>query len=211
MNLQVLPTGAFSANCYVIWNEPDKAVVIDPGADPDKITSILNKSKLTPCVYLLTHGHYDHIAATGEMLKACPAPVKLHENDAAWAFSRVNSFPPYYKPLEKPEQLESNIKDGGILESGTLKIKIIETPGHSPGSVCFYVDGCGMLFSGDTLFAASVGRTDLPGGDWDTLMSSLNKLMNIGDDVKVYAGHGGATTIAKERRTNPYIVNMANK
>ena len=205
MQARVIPTGDYSANCTVVWNEPDKAFVIDPGADGGDLLEFLRENGLTPSAYLLTHGHLDHLSALPEMLASMPAPVYMNKKDALWAFTKINFIPGYVQPEQKPEILVDDIIDGSIIEAGSLKAKVITTPGHTPGGVCYFFEEESLLVAGDTLFNGSVGRTDLPGGDWGLLASSLSKLMELNDDVVVVCGHGQNTTIGAERRDNPYI------
>ena len=156
--------------------------------------------------YVCTHGHADHINALAELHAARPAPVAMHSNDWAWAFSERNQIAPYYSVPQKP-----NIDGFLPLEEssewafGALRFQCIETPGHTPGSCCLLFTDAGILVAGDTLFKGSCGRTDLPGGDPRQLAASLNKLKQLPDDVRVFPGHGPSTTIGIERRTNFYM------
>lgn len=205
MQARVIPTGDYSANCTVVWNEPGKAFVIDTGADAEDLLEFLRENGLTPAGYLFTHGHLDHISALPEMLASMSAPVYMHKKDALWAFSKINFIPGYVQPEKKPENIVDDIIDGSIIKAGSLKARVITTPGHTPGGVCYFFDDESLLVAGDTLFNGSVGRTDLPGGDWGLLAASLSKLMELDDDVVVVCGHGQNTTIGAERRDNPYI------
>jgi hydroxyacylglutathione hydrolase len=205
MQLKILPTGAFAANCSIVWNEPDKAMVFDPGADAALLIDELRKNDLTPCAYILTHGHIDHISALPEMLEEMPAPVYMHKNDAIWAFTPINSIDGYESVKNMPKNIVTDITDGSVIEAGTLTARIICTPGHTPGGMCCFFESENLLIAGDTLFNGSVGRTDLPGGDWNTLETSLSKLMELDDSTAVICGHGPNTTIGNERNANPFI------
>ena len=202
LKLITLPTGAFDANCHIAWNETDRALLIDPGADADDILRTLAKNKLTPAGILCTHGHCDHISAVGEILAQFPnLPVVMAEQDVVWAFTPLNSIPPYYDaPTSKPATLRNT-----VFAAGTLNFTLLPTPGHSPGSVCFVSESDRAIFTGDTLFDGSIGRTDLPGGDMATMRRSLSRLLTLPDDYAVHPGHGDSTTIGAQRRTNPYL------
>ena len=205
MNIECIPTGMYEANCLFLWNDPNQVWVVDPGADGDALVKALRKRKLTPCLVLLTHGHFDHIGAVNEIVKAYPGiPVYLSALDAEFAFSPVNQT--YgYPPTERPATLDTSFGDGDTLSAGGLSARILQTPGHTPGSRCFYFKANKVLVTGDTLFCGSCGRTDFPGGSWKEMGESLKRLRQLPDDTVVWCGHGPDTTIAQEKQGNPYF------
>ena len=205
MNIRLLAVGAFEENCILAWDDPAKAVIVDPGDETPVILSALRSNGLAPAAVLLTHGHIDHVAALDDLLAAFPGlPVHLHAGDAAWAFTPVNRIPPYLRVPDRPDSLR-DVSEGAVLSFGGLDFTVLHTPGHSPGSVCYHLAKEGVLLSGDTLFAGSVGRTDLPGGDTDTELRSLERLMALPDETQVYPGHGPSTTVGRERAFNPFV------
>ena len=204
MNQKVLSVGPYEVNCTVLWNDPAKAWVVDPGYDAEEILSILEQNGLTLGVVVLTHSHFDHISALNKILEDKNTPVYMHKADEPFAFSSMNTMPPY-PPTEKPQSIIFDKDEGDTLECGGLKAQIITTPGHTPGGWCLYFKEENLLIAGDTLFSGSVGRTDLPGGDWDTLEASLQKLKVLPDETRVICGHGPATTIGTEKKNNPYL------
>lgn len=204
MNFHVLPVGPYEANCSVLWEDPSQAWVVDPGADGGEILGFLEKKGLQAGAVVLTHGHFDHVSAVNEVLAKYPVPVHLHAEDAAWAFSPMNAMPPY-RPTRRPATLATDRRDGDILACGGLSARLIHTPGHTPGGWCLHFEAQKLLVAGDTLFAGSVGRTDLPGGSWDQLEASLHRLTALPDDTRVICGHGPMTTLGVEKRSNPYF------
>ncbi|NLL82815.1 MAG: MBL fold metallo-hydrolase [Lentisphaerae bacterium] len=205
MNSEIIVVGSFEVNCVVIWDDPKLAWVIDPGADPDAIMGFLKRHDLEVGLYFLTHGHIDHISALDGVLAKHPAPVHLHSGDVAWAFSNLNRFPPYNRVPQRPATLQPTSTPAERLAVGGVTAEIIETPGHSPGGQCLWFKDGDLLISGDTLFASSVGRTDLPGGSGRVLQESLRRLTKLPEQTLVIPGHGPTTTIGDEKRHNPYI------
>ena len=174
MQLEILTVGELEVNCVVLWSGPAQAWVVDPGADADRIRDCLERHQLTIAQYVCTHGHIDHICALNELLATHPAPVWMHADDAKWAFTALNRLPPNYPNApRRPATLQTTLTDGGTLALGGIEARIICTPGHTPGGICLYWEPAHLLLTGDTLFAGSVGRTDLPGGDWRRLQRSL--------------------------------------
>lgn len=204
MIIEKLTLGPIMANCFIIGCEETKeAAVIDPGDEADKILMALAELKLTVKYIINTHGHFDHVGANKRLSEVTKAPILIHTLDApllnqlsataaAWGLKTENS--------PKPDRL---LEDGDTITFGTITLKVIHTPGHSPGGISLYTDG--HVFVGDTLFAGSIGRTDFPGGDYEVLIAGIrNKLFLLGDDVKVHPGHMGDTTIGTEKKTNPF-------
>jgi glyoxylase-like metal-dependent hydrolase (beta-lactamase superfamily II) len=205
MTYSLISVGAFEVNCAVVRGAQDEAWVIDPGEDAAAIIATLRRDKLRLVRIILTHGHIDHISALDGLLAAYPdTPVTLHPDDAAWAFGAMNRFPPYHDVPQRPASL-AGAADGDMLADGTLRAEVLHTPGHSPGCICLLFAEDGVLFTGDTLFAGSVGRTDLPGGNGAKLARSLKRLAALPGTLTVIAGHGPATTIAAECRANPFL------
>jgi hydroxyacylglutathione hydrolase len=204
MQIEPIVVGAFEVNCYIVTGTENRALVIDPGADAEDITAALQARNLTVAAYLMTHGHMDHISGLADMVERCPAPVLMHPDDAAWAFTELNAMPPYY-PVPRATPVEPLLVDGYTTQLAGQAISIIATPGHTTGGVCIYLPDDKVLITGDTLFAGSVGRTDLPGGDSRILATSLARLRDLPGDITIYPGHGGSSTIAHEKQTNYFM------
>lgn len=204
MNIQSLVVGPVAANCYILSDAAGEGIVIDPGGDAPTILEAIKKENLKINAVLNTHGHSDHIGANDAVRDATGAPLYIHAADENMLTDpRANlSLFMGSKIISRPA--EYHLKEGDILHFGDIELKVLHTPGHSPGGVCFVGDG--VVFSGDTLFAESVGRTDFPGGSMSQLLSEIKeKLMKLPDDTVVYSGHGPVTTIGWERQYNPYI------
>lgn len=205
MNINTIVVGAFDVNCFIVDLDGSSALIIDPGADADRISSFLQEKHLVPCAYLLTHGHFDHITGLKDLHDEFPAPVALHDKDASWAFTKQNEMLPYYKAPLSPGPVEFLLGNLASIPSLGIQCDVIPTPGHTPGSVCFHLPAHALLFTGDTLFAGSVGRTDLPGGSSRTLASSLELLKSLPDETRIFPGHGPFSTIGEEKRTNYFM------
>ena len=188
MILKSLVLGPYGTNCYIVGAEAGgDGMVIDPGDEPKRIIQAIKDSKLNIKIIVITHGHGDHIGALEEIKKVTGAKTAIHEADA--------------NDLDKPADIL--LKGGESLTAGNLRFLVIHTPGHSPGGICLY--GHGILFSGDTLFNFSVGRTDLGGSMSQLLNGIFTKLLVLPDSTKVYPGHGPATNIGDEKHSNPFL------
>lgn len=194
MKPEVLTVGPLGTNCYLV-RQPDRedCVVIDPGYQPQDILLVARRLGRSITAILLTHGHFDHVTAVKELAAAADCAVYISEKDLSLP-RYLTGGRLYYTHLYRP---------GETLELGGMEFQILETPGHTAGSVCILTGD--SLFSGDTLFAGSCGRTDLPGGSPRDLRASLRRLAGLPGDYAVYPGHGDATTLEKERRENPYM------
>ncbi len=209
MNVEILSVGPFEVNCAIVWGDAKQALVIDPGHDAADIEAVLRKNGLAVAAYLLTHGHADHLCALDELHRKHPAPVYIHAEDYKWAFGQQNQIQPYYPVPGKPatEFIHPEVsKDWKISD---LRFQCLETPGHTHGGVCYYFEKEKVVFTGDTLFKGTCGRTDLPGGDGRILAQSLKKLAALPDDVTVHAGHNESTTIGYEKGTNFFMQQAA--
>ena len=205
MHIETLVVGSLEANCYLVWSEPRQAIVIDPGADADVVSSALDEHGLDVAAYLLTHGHVDHISGLARLYRREAAPVGIHSLDGSWSFESENHLPPFYGSPERPPNIYRDLGHGQKWEDGGMAYTVLSTPGHTPGSVCFWFPEDHSLFSGDTLFAGSVGRTDLPGGNPRALARSLARIAALPEDTAVYPGHGQQTMISREKRCNPFM------
>ena len=216
MNRTTFEVGTFEVNCSIL-SENGKAIVVDPGADATHIRAELKKQELDLAAILLTHAHFDHIGAIPELQRTCPGiPVFISAADAKIISHPFNQFPPDYPLVEGMEGIKDakDLKDFLASIGWTTAVEVIDTPGHTPGGVCYLFDSSSAkatedkpstLFSGDTLFCGSVGRTDFPGGDMATLQRSIEKLKALPGDTIVVPGHGLETTIAREVASNPFL------
>ena len=199
MIIKTIQVGELRTNCYIVASGKTKeAIVIDPGDEPEKIMDAIESEKLRPILIVNTHAHPDHVGGNFKLAERYDIVAALGED----GYKLIEDFKGYFEDFSglKIEDLsiEKLLKDSNVIEIGELKFKVIKTPGHSKGSICLY--GNGVLFSGDTLFAGTYGRTDIPGGSEDEMQESIARLMELPDDTKVYPGHGVPTTILEERK-----------
>ena len=206
MIIATLPVGMIQTNCYIAGCEETKeGVIIDPGGHPERILAEVERYGLAIKFVLNTHAHFDHTDANGAIVQATGAPLGLHPQDQPLlkASGGAAMFGLQADP-SPPPTLE--LHDGDELEIGTLRIRVLHTPGHTPGHVCFYEADQGVLFDGDVLFYRGIGRTDLPGGNWHELMASIQQvLFALPEQTVIYSGHGPATTIGEEKQLNPWL------
>ena len=202
INIHTLPLGSYQTNCYIVYEEAaSSCAVIDPGYSPERVLEFAGKLGLTVDAVLLTHGHFDRVGGVEAIVKATGCALWMREGDYTQHKNPQNDF---FYPIHDCDFTEVQFcEEGEQIHAGGLTFTAIETPGHTWGSVCYACEGA--LFSGDTLFAGACGRTDLPGGDWQTIMLSLERLAELEGDFTVYPGHGESTTLETERKTNPYM------
>ena len=203
--LEVLSPGLFQTNCYLVGcPQTRQALVLDPGGEAPPILERAKALGLTISLIVNTHGHYDHIVGNAELVRATAAPLAVHELDAPLLSAPQYDFSILLGLHREPSQPTRLLRHGDSVDVGTLSFQVLHTPGHTPGCVCLL--GHGILFSGDTLFHLGVGRTDLPGGDMDTLIRSLAEVvLPLDEGLTVYPGHGPQTTIGYEKRYNPFL------
>ncbi len=199
--------GALGVNCYILGcEETREAVVIDPGDEAERILSRLKQLNLNPVTIVNTHGHFDHVGGNSQMFQATGATLHIHPADAGMLGDVARVAKMYGLHGENSPPADKLLEDSSFICFGRQRIKVIHTPGHTAGGCCLYIEEEKMLISGDTLFADSIGRTDLPGGSLTQLLESIKeKLFLLPEQVKVYPGHGSATTIGHEKRHNPYL------
>ena len=206
MIIKELAVGPIMANCYVIGcEETREAVVIDPGDESDRILQVLANENLKLKYIINTHGHFDHVGANKEMKTATGADILIHSLDEPM-LSHLSQAARQFglDGVENSPPSDRAIDDGDEITFGNITLKVIHMPGHSRGGIALHTDG--VVFVGDSLFAGSIGRTDLPGGDYRTLISSIkDKLFQLPDDTEVYTGHGPRTTIRAEKISNPFV------
>jgi glyoxylase-like metal-dependent hydrolase (beta-lactamase superfamily II) len=204
--LHTIQVSITQTNCYIVGcEETREGVVIDPGGHPERILAVLKKSGLTIRYVLNTHCHFDHMGANAEIVAATQAPLALHP--AEIPLLRASGGAEWFGvPVTESPLPDQELADGQVLEVGRLRFRVLHVPGHSPGGLAFYEPDEGVVFDGDVLFAEGVGRTDLPGGDWETLVRSIRQvLFALPDETVVYPGHGPKTTIGCEKRHNPWV------
>ncbi len=204
-----LVVGPLQVNCFIVADEKTReAVVIDPGDDAGDILKVVREKGLTVKYIVNTHGHFDHVGANKALKDATGAELLIHEEDApVMASAPLQSRAFGMNAISSPPA-DRFVKQGDVITAGDVSLKVLHTPGHSPGGISLLEQG--MVFTGDALFAGSIGRTDLPGGDLMTLLRSIKtNLMSLPDDTKVFCGHGPASTIGDERNDNPFLNKQA--
>jgi glyoxylase-like metal-dependent hydrolase (beta-lactamase superfamily II) len=211
LDVEMLTVGQIAENCYLLRQEgSDKLLIVDPGDEAERILSAVAATSAAVEAILVTHCHFDHIGAVAPVAAATGAPVYCPEIEVP-VLADIMSFVPYpgFGPFESYEADET-VAGGETLELAGLQLDVIFTPGHSPGHVTYAVSGEEAIFSGDVLFQGSVGRVDLPGGDWPTLLSSIGTLVDgHSAETVVHPGHMGTTTLGAERATNPFLAELA--
>jgi len=204
---EVLPVGALQCNCSILGDETSReAIVVDPGDDIPRIVAILNRHNLTVKQILITHAHIDHIAGAARLKKLTGAPILYNPRDLPLV--KMMDMQAGWLGMATPEvhPPDDTLEDGQVIAITGISGNVLHTPGHTQGSVCLHLPRHNLLLAGDTLFAGSVGRTDLPGGDGPTLIRSIHdKLLTLPDSTIVVPGHGSRTSIGEERDSNPFL------
>ena len=205
---EILPVGPLQCNCSILGDEAShEAMVIDPGDDIEDVLAIVRKHNLNVKQIVITHAHIDHVGGAMKLRAATGAPILLNENDTALLKMLDMQASWVGMPAPGAVSIDSSITTGDSITAGSLKADVLHTPGHSEGSICLYFPAEHKLIAGDTLFAGSIGRTDLPGGSMQKILRSLhNTVLALPDETIVVPGHGGLTTIGDERENNPYLV-----
>jgi glyoxylase-like metal-dependent hydrolase (beta-lactamase superfamily II) len=205
---EILPVGPLRCNCSVIGDETTReAMVIDPGDDIQDVLALVEKHNLQVKQIVITHAHIDHVGGAMKLREATGAPILLNQND--YALLKMLDVQAAWIGMKNPGKVEIDhgLGQADTVRAGSLTADVIHTPGHTEGSVCLYFPAENKLIAGDTLFAGSIGRTDLPGGSTEKIMNSLReKVMALPDDTLVVPGHGPLTTIGEERESNPFLV-----
>ena len=206
MNINVLQLAPLEVNCVLLNDDSKNLIIIDPGGGYDKIVRFIDDGRFILRMILFTHGHFDHISAAYDLNAKYNAPVYVHKSDNNLlqnrpAFLRYLNFPDFLSP-----KADNYLEDNQEIVSGDIRIKVLHTPGHTMGSVCFYPSGLNTVFTGDTLFREGIGRTDFPESDQHAILNSIKiKLYTLSDNTVVYPGHGSLTDIGYEKKHNPYI------
>ena len=207
MIIRELVVGPLQTNCYIVGcEETRKGAIIDPGGGADEILAEVDRLDLDVVAVINTHGHVDHVLANREVKEATGAPLMIHAQDAPMLTNPMKGFAfllGRIRPGPRPDRL---LEENDEVEVGQIRLRVLHTPGHSPGSIALLAEDEGAVFSGDVLFRMSIGRTDFPGGSFDTLMRSIKDvLFALPDDPTVYSGHGPNTTVGFEKANNPWV------
>lgn len=204
---KALTVGLLEVNCYILADEETKeAVVIDPGGDEDEILDVLQRNGFNLKLIIDTHGHFDHVDANQPLKAATGAQIAIHEADAA-ALSRPSQEAMFFTGNRlRLSEADILLKEGDVLTFGKYRLKVLHTPGHTPGGISLVLEDHPYVYAGDLLFAGSIGRTDFPGGSFEALIDAVKtKIFPLGDHYTVYPGHGPVTTIGQERKYNPFF------
>jgi hydroxyacylglutathione hydrolase len=205
---EILPVGPLQCNCSVIGDEHShEAIVIDPGDNIDQVVAIIQKHNLQVKQIVITHAHIDHVGGAMKLRAATGAPILLNQND--YALLKMLDVQAAWLGMANPGKVEidQSLGSGDVVKAGSLTAQVLHTPGHTEGSICIYFEGVKTLIAGDTLFAGSIGRTDLPGGSYEKILRSLHdRVLVLPDDTAVVPGHGPLTSIEVEKESNPFLV-----
>ena len=208
MKYYQIPLGPLGTNCFIVMNEKKECIIVDPGEEGAKLIQFIKKNGLKPLAVLLTHAHFDHIGAVDDVRDAFGIEAYIHEKEKKWLADPILNGSQYFMmgKATKQRPAEHIISEEGTLKIGDFVFEVFETPGHSPGSISFYLRDAGYLFSGDVLFKGCIGRTDLAGGNMDVLMKSIEqKILTLPHNTIVFPGHGEITLIEDEVDYNPFL------
>ncbi|BCE07454.1 MULTISPECIES: MBL fold metallo-hydrolase [Bacillus] len=207
MKWRRMPLGPIQTNAYILSHDDGTCLIIDPGSESGKLDAYIKENGLKPLAVLLTHAHFDHIGAVDNVRKEWNIPVYVHKNEAEWLTDpSLNGSALLTGQTITAEKADHLIEEEGDLKIGSFTLRMLFTPGHSPGSVSYYAEEENLIVSGDVLFKGGVGRTDLPGGNQKVLMDSIHqKLLTLPEETLVLSGHGPETDIATEQEQNPFI------
>ncbi|OFX43660.1 MAG: MBL fold hydrolase [Bacteroidetes bacterium GWA2_30_7] len=210
MNIKSLVFNQFQVNTYIVYDETDECIIIDPACytkhEKETLLQFISDNNLKPVKIIITHCHVDHILGNKFISEKFNIPIQANQSDIPLLNASVEYGSVYGFDVEQSPLISKTIDDNDIIKFGNSSLKAFHVPGHSPGSLCFYNESSKILVSGDVLFDGSIGRTDLPGGNYNELISGIkNKLLVLSDDVKVYPGHGSYTSIGKEKKFNPFL------
>ncbi|OBX09734.1 beta-lactamase [Gallibacterium salpingitidis] len=207
MNVQIIPVTPFQQNCSVIWDDEKNAAIIDPGGDAERIINFINENELKPKMILLTHGHLDHVGAAAKIKREFNLEIiGPHKADDYWLQGLPQQAEQFGLPYCAPLTPDRWLEEDDTVQFGTLSFSVLHLPGHTPGHIGFINQEENIAFTGDVLFRRSIGRTDFPGGDFSQLINSIKtKLWLLADDMQIVPGHGLLTTIADEKRQNPFL------
>ena len=204
MKIQNIPVGPLQVNCFVVYDEEKHdAVVIDPGDEPGKIIGFIEAAKLLVSSIVCTHSHFDHVGAVGKLKEATSAPVIIHKEDLDIYMHAEEQAALWGLRIEQPPEPDAYVLEGDEIIAGNLRFRVLHAPGHSPGGICLY--GHDVIFTGDTIFAGSVGRTDFPGGSYDSLKKSFARIISLPPETKILSGHGPETNVGRERMSNFFV------
>ncbi|RLG52675.1 MAG: MBL fold metallo-hydrolase [Thermoproteota archaeon] len=207
--VRVFPLGLLKSNVYLVYEEETReAMIIDAGGGSQYVMREIRKEGLKPKFILLTHGHFDHTFELADFREVLGVEAYIHKEDV-WTLETLWDSGLSIFGLKMPRPSINKYFEGEpSFKFGSQLVKVIHTPGHTPGSVCYFLSDASMLFTGDTLFQGSIGRTDLPGGNPSLMKKSLKKLLSLDDEVVIYPGHGPRTTMGKERKSNPFLLDL---
>lgn len=204
----------FQENTYIVYNDNNECMIIDPGMydahEEMELDGFIRNNFLTPVHIINTHCHIDHILGLRYCADQYKLPFQCHHNELPVLANRRGAAMLYNLHLNEPPAPDHYVHEGDVITLGNETLKVLYTPGHSPGSICFYSEKYGFVISGDALFSGSIGRTDLPGGDYHTLIAAIkSQLLTLPEETVVYSGHGPATTVGREKKFNPYLTERA--
>lgn len=206
MKIELIPVGPLQSNCYLVYDEASlEAVVIDPGDEPEKILKSVHAKNLRVAHIVCTHGHFDHVGAVGRIKQKTAAPVLLHQDDLEIYLRAEDQGNIWGFSIEQPPRPDAFVSEGDEIRAGAVALKVLHTPGHSPGGICLYAEVEGTAFTGDTIFAGSIGRTDFHGGDIEALKESFRRIVGLPERTQLFPGHGNWSTVGDERETNFFM------